>query len=68
MSIAQLRRRFGERLGLDGSILSTVTITAPNCLWTGALTSPSLSEKAASATVGSTIADFGHGAEIDVLL
>ena len=42
----------------SGSILSTVTSTAPNCPFTGALTSPSLSEKAASATAGSMIADF----------
>ena len=56
--VAQLGGGVGERLVTCGSILSTVRSTTPNCACTGALTSPSLSAKATSATAGSTIAGF----------
>ena len=58
--VADLRRHVGEGLDLLGfDLADTVTMTAPNRPCTGALTSPSLSEKAASATAGSMIVDFG---------
>ena len=57
--LADLRRQFGERFGfLRFDLGARSRCTAPKRPCTGALTSPSLSAKAASATAGSMSSDF----------